>query len=145
MRDADNTYGFSKDDAGELVQLIGGADREYLEGKVRGNGGGASIYLFTLTATITSGSGTGTIRNLSDDTEIATGQTIEDPLGHFTGLTSGYRGYCVKNGANYVALSPYVTDVDWTDPNLRYYRDDGTTAIPIDTAEDCGGVNGGTF
>ena len=42
MPQDENTYGFSKSDAGELVQLIGGIDREYTEGRVRGNGGSGS-------------------------------------------------------------------------------------------------------
>ena len=37
MPQDENTYGFSKNDAGELVQLIGGIDREYIEGRVRGS------------------------------------------------------------------------------------------------------------
>lgn len=41
----DKTYGFSKLDASELVQLIGSSDVEYLEGKVRQNGGSSGSFV----------------------------------------------------------------------------------------------------
>lgn len=94
-------------------------------------------YLFTLTGTITGGGGAATIRNLADDTEIATGQTVNDPLGHFEGLTSGYRGICFKQDGEYYALGPYVTKVRWQDPDLQYSRNDGSLWFTIDTAQDC--------
>ena len=144
MATDDNTYGFSKADATELLQGIGGNDGEFIEGRVRGGGGTGRIRLFTLTGTIASGTGLATIRNLADDTEIGTGLNVLDPLGHFDGLTSGYRGFCVKDGSDYVALGPYATTVNWNDPDLRYSRDGGTTWLAIDTAEDCSDVDGGS-
>jgi len=41
----EKTYGFSKPDATELVQLIGNVDREYVEGKVRGGGGSSGSFV----------------------------------------------------------------------------------------------------
>jgi len=102
----------------------------------RGETAGNATYLYTLTGTISGGTGTATIRNLADDTEIETGATLKDPLGHFAGLTSGYRGMCVKEGDDYYALGPYVVGVAWVDPTLRQTKD-GTTYTTIDTAEDC--------
>lgn len=99
--------------------------------------GGESHYLFTLTGTVASGSGTATIRDVTDSTEIATGATLKDLLGHFDGLTSGYRGFCFKKGSLYYALGPYTTKVRWSSPNLEYSRDNASTWLNIDTAEDC--------
>lgn len=100
-------------------------------------GGSTDLYLFTLTSTITSGTGVGTIRNMADDTEIATSQDVQDPLGHFDGLMSGYRGICAKQNGEYYALGPYVTKVRWDDPDLEYSRNNATTWINVDTAESC--------
>jgi len=73
---------------------------------------------------------------MEDDAEIET-SSVRDPLGHFNGLTSGYRGICAKQGGNYYALGPYVTAVRWDDPDLEFSRDNATTWINVDTAEDC--------
>lgn len=129
------TYGFEKQDALALLRHVGGGDDTYQEGRTRG-GGNVAMYLFTLTGTISAGAGTATIRNLPDTTEIATGVSLKDPLGHFAGLTSGYRGFCVKQGGIYYAIGPYVVNVRWDDPDLEQTRD-GTTYTNIDTAEDC--------
>ncbi len=129
------TYGFEKQDALALLRHVGGGDATYQEGRTRG-GGNVAMYLFTLTGTISAGAGTATIRNLPDTTEIATGVSLKDPLGHFAGLTSGYRGFCVKQGGIYYAIGPYVVNVRWDDPDLEQTRD-GTTYTNIDTAEDC--------
>lgn len=94
-------------------------------------------FLFTLTEAISSGSGSATIRDITDSEEIETGATLYDPLGHFDGLTSGYRGFCFASGAAYYALGPYVTKVRWEDPVLEYSRDGASTWLNIDTAEDC--------
>ena len=96
------------------------------------------IYLFTLTSTLTSGvAATADIRTI-DDSELFTDDVpINDPLGHFEGLTSGYRGWCLAWEGEYYALGPYVTQVRWDDPDLEYSRDGSTTWINIDTAEDC--------
>ena len=133
----ENTYGFSLSDARELINTIGGVDREYPEGRPRGGGGGDKHYLFTLTATMASGSGACTIRNMADDAEIATSQTVVDTLGFFDGLASGQRGICIRQGGVYYAIGPYVTSVRWDDPDLEYSKDDATTWVTIDTAEEC--------
>lgn len=99
--------------------------------------GGNAHYLFTLTGTISSGIGTATIRNLDDSADIATGVSLKDPLGHFDGLTSGYRGFCFSAGGIYYALGPYVTKVRWDDPDLEYSRGYAAAWLPIDTAEAC--------
>lgn len=93
-------------------------------------------YLYTLTSAVSAGSGTATIRNMADATEIATGQTVNDPLGHMDGLAIGRRGVCIKVNNAYYAITPYVVDVRWVDPDLEQSKD-GTNYTNIDTAEDC--------
>ena len=101
-----------------------------------GSGSVLAHYLFTLTGTISSGSGAATIRNLADDSDIATA-TVKDPLGHFDGLTSGYRGYCFAAGGNYYAIGPYVIDVRYVlDTALEQSRKPGTYTN-IETPEEC--------
>jgi len=117
--------------------LLQAVSDEYGFGLVGVETAGSQLYLFTLTGTIASGSGAATIRNLADDAEIATGASLKDPLGHFDGLTSGYRGFCVADGGFYYALGPYVTHVLWNSPDLEYSRDGNVTQLPVDTAEPC--------
>ena len=137
MAQDEATYGFNKADAGELIQQLGLREESIPTQRIDDRrGGGDNHYLFTLTGTISAGAGTATIRNLPDTTEIATGVSLKDPLGHFAGLTSGYRGFCVKQGGIYYAIGPYVVNVRWDDPDLEQTRD-GTTYTNIDTAEDC--------
>lgn len=107
---------------------------------VRSAGGGGSSdehFLYTLTSTMTGGSGTATIRNMADTSEIATGQTVLDKLGHFEGLTSGKRGVCIKQAGAYYAITPYLTGVRWNTPNLERSHNGGSTWDNIDTAEPC--------
>lgn len=101
-----------------------------------GAGGGDSFYLYTLTTVMGASTGTATIRNLADTTEIATGVSLSNTLGHFTGLASGRRGICVKDGSTYRAVTPYVVDVRWQAPDLEQTKD-GTNYTNIDTAVDC--------
>lgn len=99
--------------------------------------GGDSHYLYTLTAAFSGGTGTATIRNLADDTEIATSQTVVDTLGHYDGLPIGGRGICIEAAGSYYALTPFVSDVRWNDPDLEQSKDGGTTYTNIDTTEEC--------
>jgi len=52
------TYGFSKTDAEELLQVIGGGDAEYAEVKPRGGGSGSSVKIIQATTGIAARSGT---------------------------------------------------------------------------------------
>ena len=136
MASDEGTYGFSKPDAEALIESIGVTETTFSERTPRGSGS-LRVYLYTLTAAMGSGSGTATIRTLADDTEIATSQTVVDTLGLFNGLAVGQRGICVKSGGDYYAIGPYVTKVRWDDPDLEYTKDNDTTWVNIDTAEDC--------
>lgn len=132
----ENTYGFSRGDAEALIESIGPAETTFNELRPRG-GGGVNLFLYTLTSAMSAGSGTATIRNMADDTQIATSQTVVDTLGFFNGLAIGQRGICVNSGGTYYAIGPYVTKVRWDDPDLEYTKDNDTTWVNIDTAEDC--------
>lgn len=136
MATDENTYGFEKQDALALLRHVGGGDATYQEGRTRGGGGGDKHYLFTLTGTISAGAGAATIRDMPDATEIETGASVKDPLGHFNGLISGYRGICIKQGGLYYAIGPYVIDVRWNDPVLEQSKKPSTYTT-IDTAEAC--------
>lgn len=46
MAKDNTTYGFNKPDAEELLQVIGGADETYIEGKIRGGGSQGSSAVF---------------------------------------------------------------------------------------------------
>ena len=59
MATDEHTYGFSKTDAGDLVQLIGGGEGEYREGRVRGTGGAISRLFQTSGGGIAAASGSG--------------------------------------------------------------------------------------
>lgn len=148
MAKRNEIIGYSVRTARRIRNRSGGVQTtEFSESLKLGGGRSTPLYLFTLTGTIASGTGVATIRNLADTSEIATSQNVKDPLGHFDGLTSGYRGFCTKQGSDYYALGPYVTKVRWADPVVEYSRNNSTTWINIDTAEDCTGIpeiDGGT-
>lgn len=99
----ENTYGFSKSDAGELVQLIGSGDGEYPEGRVRSGSGGAKLFRFTLNASLASGTADADILKM-DGTDTGIDANVLDPLGIFSILLNGDPGICVKQGGIYYAV-----------------------------------------
>lgn len=103
----ENTYGFSKPDASELVQLIGNVDREYLEGRVRGGEGSTRLFRFTLNASLATGTADADIL-LMDGTDTGTDADVLDPLGIFASLTAvGSPGICImESGTYYVIQAP---------------------------------------
>jgi hypothetical protein len=127
------------DDSGTIKLLIPphAADVKLLPVVLGVGGASTGHYLYTLTAAMSSGTGTATIRNMADDTEIETGASVVDTLSFFDGLAIGRRGICIKSGSTYYAIAPYVTDVQWDDPDLEYSKDGGSNWTNIDTAEDC--------
>lgn len=129
---------FSPAKAHALDALVGEGDHDVKNPRsARRSAVADKHYLFTLTGAISSGSGTATIRNMADDEEIATSQTVVDTLGFFDGLASGRRGICVRQAGVYYAIGPYVTDIRWDDPDLESSKDGGSNWDNIDTAEDC--------
>lgn len=104
MAQDESTYGFNKQDASELVQLIGSADTEYPEGRVRaGGGGGIRLYRFTLNADLTSGTADADILEM-DGTDTGIDDDVLDPLGIFAILTTGDAGYCIKQAGIYYVI-----------------------------------------
>jgi hypothetical protein len=105
-----DTYGFSKADAEELVEMIGGGETEYLEGRVRGGGGGgAMLFGFTTTSSgfLTTTTATADIYALAGSgfgSLIQSGVTIYDSAAWARGLPSGVNGICVKQGGLYYAI-----------------------------------------
>jgi len=86
----DATYGFSKPDALELVQLIGGADGENREWhEIRG--GGLRLYKATMNEPWTAGVAECSIYTIDGVTFTDTGTDADvyDGLNIFTSLTTG--------------------------------------------------------
>lgn len=125
----------------ELEQLVKTLLKPKSRAKIITSAGTATIDLYhlTLTAAVSSGSGTATIRNMADDEEIETGATVVDKLGNHEGFAIGKRGICAKQDGTYYIMSMgrYVTEVDWTDPDLRQSYNGGASYVDIDEAEDC--------
>lgn len=153
MRDSDKTYGFSKDDASDLVQLIGGNDREYVEGRVRGGGGGASdskIFLtdgsgITARSGTTVGSGTCTEFKLVSTTLTTNTNTVTVVNIWPFAIPANTYLLAVRERLSkaWVAVHPLVMNVRWVSPDLEQTFD-GTNYVTIDTAEPCGDVDGGS-
>jgi len=100
----ENTYGFNKLDASELVQFIGNSDKEYVEGKVRDGGGTTKLFRFTLNASLASGTADADIL-LMDGTDTGIDDDVLDPLGIFAILTSiGSEGLCLRQGGKYYVI-----------------------------------------
>ena len=111
-----HTYGFSKGDAEELVEMIGGGEGEYVEGRVRG-GGGLKIFGFTLTNAgfVTTKTATADIFPLASaafGTALEEDANIYDPAGWAIGATTGQTGLCVKQGGKYYAIQAGCPDDD---------------------------------
>lgn len=106
MPQDNHTYGFTKNDAGELVQLIGGGDGEYIEGTVRGQGSGgnkARLYRFTMNEDWTAGVADSDILAM-DGTDTGTDADVLDPLGIFSTLSNGDAGLCLLQDGIYYAI-----------------------------------------
>lgn len=99
MASDEATYGFSKADATEIVQLIGGSDVEYPETRRRG---GLGIFRFVLLANLTSGTASATIKNMAGTT-IST-KDVLDPEGIFAELVSGDTGLAIGQGGKFYVI-----------------------------------------
>lgn len=108
-----HTYGFSKQDARDLLQTIGGGDVEFPEIRPRGRGGGGGgsrLVVFELTADLTSRSAAAKFYEVSDDHFLDPGNYIEDatlvsPLGIGVGiLVTGDLGHAVAQDGRYVFI-----------------------------------------
>jgi hypothetical protein len=96
----ERTYGFSKDDASELINMIGSSDSPY--GKHTPRGSSIRLVRFSLLADFVTGTASATIKNM-------TGTTIEtanvlDPEGIFSELVASDTGLAIKQGGQYYAI-----------------------------------------
>lgn len=126
----------------ELRRLV----KELIQPKSRARvvnvGALVKLYVYEITTAYSAGDCVATIDEL-DGTEVETGATVTDPIGTFADAPTSAKGFCVKQNGSYYALGPYVTDIDWTSPNLTFKKGGGAS-IAIDTAEVCGSGGGVT-
>ena len=105
----ERTYGFSKEDADELIDLIGSGESTFPEIRPRGGGGGSgAIFGFTLTAEKTqiADSVAAEIYNLNGaafGTLVET-STLYDPANWYGPASIGSVGICRLQGGKYYAL-----------------------------------------
>lgn len=109
LADDGHTYGFSKHDAEQLANAIGGGDVEFDDSFTDLGSPGIYIYGFTLTSAgfVTTKTATADIYPLSSaafGTVLVSGATIYDPAGWALGLASGKSGLCVKQDGKYYAI-----------------------------------------
>jgi hypothetical protein len=109
LSDDGQTYGFSKHDAEQLVNGIGGGDVEFNDRQPRYSGTGVVVYGFTLTnagfvTTKTATANIFPIDGASFGSAIASGATIYDPAGWALGAASGQTGLCILQGGKYYAI-----------------------------------------
>ena len=112
LADDGHTYGFSKHDAEQLANAIGGGDVEFNDRFTMPGGrntGGVTLYGFTLSSAgfMTTATATATIYALGTaafGSSIETGVNIYDPSGWALGLPSGSSGLCVKQSGYYYAI-----------------------------------------
>jgi hypothetical protein len=109
-----HTYGFSKGDAEELVEMIGGGEGEFVEGRVRpstkskGTGEGR-FYGFELTSNgfLTTETASADIYELAGPifgSMASEDADIYDPSKWYAGAGTGRRGICVKQDGLYYAV-----------------------------------------
>jgi len=103
-----STYGFSKSDAAELIQLIGSTDRSYREGLVRGGGGnGARLFRFTLNEDMgftSPGRADADILDAETGADTGIDADVTDALAIFSILENGDDGWCLRQGEIYYVI-----------------------------------------
>lgn len=96
----ERTFGFSKADALELVQLIGNADTEFTEMRVRPSA--LKLVRFELLESLSTGTANATINSMDGD-EIDEDDVL-DPEEIFASLTTGDTGLALKQGGKYYVI-----------------------------------------
>jgi hypothetical protein len=101
----ESTYGFSKDDATSLANMIGMQEVEIPARRIgsSSSGGGVSLWRFTLNEAWTAGAADADILQM-DGTDTGTDAGVLDPLGIFSTLESGDAGLCLLQGGNYYVI-----------------------------------------
>ena len=135
-----STYGFSKSDAAELIQLIGSTDRSYREGLVRGSGG-AKVKLcqtpgggLAARSGTTLGSATCDTYSSSDLTTSTGSVTVKNPWPF--ALPASFFFLAESDGANLLAINPGIIDLRLSGNDLQYTYD-GTNWNTWTTATTC--------
>ena len=138
MAQDESTYGFNKTDATELVQLIGGGDREYTEGKVRSSGGGNTspskiVYAgsgITARSGTTVGSGSCTEYKLSGTTLTTNTNAITVYNLDAIAIRSGQYLLAVREviSVKWIAQHPGIINLRLSGNNLQYTLDGSTWA-----------------
>jgi len=102
----ENTYGFRKDDADALINMIGMGEVETPGRRLGGGGGsGISLFAFELTADMASNSATADISTLDGiSTDSLESSTVYDPQAIFGILETGDTGLCIKQGGLYYII-----------------------------------------
>lgn len=102
----ESTYGFSKDDASALANMIGLSETEIPARRAVGGGGGVTLYRFTLNEAWTAGAADADILEM-DGTDTTIDADVLDPLGIFGTLGIGDAGLCLlQNGVYYAIQAP---------------------------------------
>jgi hypothetical protein len=112
MATDDQTYGFSKDDAGELINLIGSG--ESLHSELKPRGGGQSLFGFRVNSGFSSGQTQAKIYRLAGASfgDLIGTFTLYDPTRWATGFLAGDIGLCQKSGGLYYAIQAPCPDVE---------------------------------
>lgn len=98
----ESTYGFSKSDAGELIQLIGSGATEFSEEWPSTGRGGARLVRFEMTGGWVSVAADADFAEM-DGTPIGS-DTLLDPEGIFELLESGAKGLAMLQGGEYFII-----------------------------------------
>jgi hypothetical protein len=104
----ENTYGFRKDDADALINMIGMGEVE-TPGRRLGGGGGAAadtLFSFSLSANLSSGIASASIYEMAPTAvgDFVETSSVRDHLHIFEDLLSGDTGLCIKQGGYYYVI-----------------------------------------
>jgi hypothetical protein len=134
------TYGFSKTDAEELLQVIGNGDAEYAEMKPRSSGGGSGCVIAVANSGIAARSGTTPGSATCTEYRVVAGDLVTN-TNTFTVLNLSL--FAIPSGAFIVAnkerisgqwiTQAVVNGLRYQSPNLQYSID-GSTWVTFATA-----------
>lgn len=105
------TYGFSRDDARDLLSVIGRTESEIPGRRPSGGGGGGGdpgdrLFGFELAADMTGRSAAADIYELDGSSfgSMIESETLYDPAGWLAGAETGQVGICYYQGGRYYAM-----------------------------------------
>ena len=133
----ESTYGFNKQDADELLQLIDRGDIEYEELKPVQTSS-TRLFVYTTSTAFSSNTATADITTLAGSS-VESDATVNDPLGHFSDVLSGSKGVCVRDGGEYYALGPYVVGLRVNAFTLQLRKENASDSFwaTYHTGDDC--------